>query len=54
MVNKQSEISYNDQCPKCNGLEVEHSDWRDNEFIYVTYYCYECHCRWREKIDFRN
>jgi hypothetical protein len=51
---KMDEIVYMSRCPECKGLDVGHSDWSNNEFLWVIYNCYSCHHQWREKIDFKN
>lgn len=43
-----------DQCPDCEGFDVGYSDWSDNEFLWITYHCYDCHNMWKEKIDLIN
>ena len=47
-------IVYCDQCPKCRTSDIGYTDWSDYEFLWVTYYCHDCHHRRREKIDLVN
>lgn len=52
--NQPTEPYYNSWCPKCGSFNINHSDWSDNEFLWITYYCNNCDNKWREKIDLNN